>query len=258
MLKRLKIRFTNQDENIQIPLGGTDMLNGLTESVDEFVEEQRDEAINETVDRDVTRFRTTGDINIDYQFSDGGVGFDTTLENAGFTPEELGQFQPSSSRSFYIYQIFDQPDSDTQRKLHTGYFNGFRFIPINSGNTQYTITSDFEVSDIYLPNDFLTGGTTIFPLYMRTYFYNAKSGALQIFFNLDQQGENSELKLYFEYQFNLSNKTYTPEANMVAREIVNQEYSDIINNTLDSFTDEKPTPPSGNAFTQDGTYIDIT
>lgn len=263
------IENKGQDINLKIGLTSNNNLSGLQDSIDDFVTEETGLSVNDVDDGEKTRFTIDGGSRrFNWLFSsgftttgtrDGGnkslVEFETGeggFFDAGFFASDITGLDEVFLRSFFIMQIFDSNNIEKQTQLHIGYFNGLNIIrKENLYDTSFLIGDDDEFGDIYIPNSF-TGST----VYMKTFFYNAKTGRLHLFQNQGSSGSTLESKLYFDVILLRSSNTWSSDT-LDFSEIVNTNYVDNVNETLDSFRNEKPTYPTGNTFTSGGTYTII-
>lgn len=255
-----KIRFTGQNKSIKISISDNNNLNGLQESIDNFIEEETGLSINSVDDGERLRYLPTGSTTYVFNFYDGVSSYSDDLLNAGFTSDDINNRSEAILKSFYIVQIYDGVDTDIQTLLHTGYYNGFLWVVENGSTSTYAdLDEDVEFTNYYISNDFIeiiTGSTET--LYARFYFYNAKTGKLQVFFNEANELLTTEEKLYFELTLNPMTKTYEySSSTLTMKESDNSEYINKINESLSSFNIEKPTYPEGQYFTDDGDYEDI-
>lgn len=256
-----KIRFNNQNVSIKLNLSNKNNLIGLQQSINNFIEQETGLSINPASDGEKFRYLPTENVTYSFNFfNQDGASFSNSLLNASFTIDEITGRSDSVIRSFYIVQIYDNFDSDNQTLLHSGYYNGFSWVLENGSNSVYSLLdSNTEFTNYYFANDFienLTGSTTT--LYARFYFYNAKTGSLQVFINEENENLTTEQKLYFELSLNIVNKTYTYEnSTLLIKETTNTEFINKINNTLTSFNNERQVFPTGNLFNNDGTYENI-
>lgn len=253
-----KVRFRGNDIQLKLNLTSNSNLNGLQESINDFIENETGLSINPVNDIDTFRYISLLTTNYDFQFFSGG-SYSTSYEFAGFTTGETATREEVISRSFFLMQVYDVPQTENQVLLHSGYFNGFSFLSNelegNPTNAEYLLTSDTEFTNLYISNKFiesLSGITTT--LYARMYFYNAKTGKLQLFYNEDNDPPETDEDIYVEILLNPNTKKYGL-TNSVFKEFNNQDYINKINDTLDSFDNQKPTFPTGNTFLNTGKYI---
>jgi len=246
------VRRTGADLTFTIPFSVDEHPNGLQQPIDNFIEEQTGLSINPAEDGDTYRSKPLVSYITDMLFYSGG-SYVNDYEAAGFTTNEISLKNEVILRSFYIMQVYDSVKTSNQTLLHNGYYNGFNFI-FNGNDSLYTITEEDEFSDLYIPNWFiesLSGVTTT--LYGKISFYNAKTGKLQFF--SQKVNPTGDTNMYFEIQLNPNLLTYTVSSPIVSYELTNSEYINKINNTLDSFTNQKPTYPIGNTFLNTGKYL---
>jgi hypothetical protein len=261
-LIREKIKFKKQDMQIKLPLSTNSNLNGLQQSINDFVEEQTGLSINPVNDVDAFRYLPTASTNYSFYFYSGSSWYNT-YEAAGFTTGETTTREEVVSRSFFLIQLYDTPDSENQILLHNGYYNGFNFISDEQeGNSlipNYILTEESEFTNFYLPNSFietLSGETTT--IYGKLSFYNAKTGKLDLFYPTGATYPpipTGDTDIYVEYQINPINKTYTVNSILDFKEFNNEAYVNKINDTLTSFTNQRPTYPTGTTFLNSGNYI---
>jgi hypothetical protein len=256
---KMQIKLSPNDKMLTIPIVGRNNLLGYDDNVESIVNSQSNNAINNVSDGEVRRFKPSDPYSIQFQFFNGFT-YSTQLPPE-FSVNDLGT--NAINGSFYLIQLYNTFDGNTQKKYHTGYFNGYDFGTSNI-NTNYTYNSDLEFTNLYLSQDLinsLIGSTTFyFDFYVRFSFYSAKSGKFYSFSNENQPSVTTEQKLYhkvlintltFTYTFN---PTYSP---IILKEIINADYNTLINNTANSVNIEKPAYPNGNTFTEDGTYITV-
>jgi len=102
-------------------------------------------------------------------------------------------------------------------------------------------------------------------IYTKFLFYNAKTGRIVSFYNADNATLTTDERYYVKTEINLDNFTWRfispsvlSENTLQLREIErnrNQKFNEKINKTVDSFNEERITPPTGNAFDDiDGSY----
>lgn len=254
-----KVKFNGNDIKFSIPLSSKNTLDGHRESIESFITQERGLSINDVEDIEKTMFTPSPRPILNFEFF-GGMNFNTSFNSAGFTNNEIETRSRNFIGSFFILQVYDTKVSETQTLLHTGYYNGYNFLEdsISNNNAVFITQTGREFNQYYLSNNFLnsfTGNSTT--LYTRFYFYNAKTGNLSIFFN-NNDGSNSannESDLYFDLFISKSARGYAyPSTTLNAREIVNTEYNERINASVQSFDNKRPIFPTGNSFTSGRTY----
>lgn len=255
MLKqKIKLLPTKVDSSISIRFQSEYMLGGLSEDIENLVTAQTTESINDTTDAENLRFMPS----ITYSLSNMFYKTISSSYVSNVAPNEFASSATTTTAflsSFYIYKIFDSTIENKQNLLFTGYLNGFNFIGYSSSG--YVWNNSFEYADIHIPNSYissLTGNT--FNLYMKMHFYSAKSSHIYPF--ATGTTTNSEASLYNKLTFNLSTKKYTVTTPFTFYEITNPSYVNLINDSVDSVSIDKPVYPSGNTFTIDGSYITVS
>lgn len=259
-----KVRFNGNDIKFTIPLTSKNTLDGHRESIEGFILQQRGFSINDIEDIEKVPFYTSADYLISFLFYSGSadIQYAPNFRYATFTQEEADRRVNSFIGSFFILQIYDTPVSETQTLLHTGYYNGFNFIDDSDDSilSRFDVTQDNqrEFNYYYFSNSFLNSSTAnTVTVYGRFYFYNAKTGLLQLFYNNNDELYNldSESDIYFEITLDKQNRTYTHNTStLVSTEIINPEYNERINASVASFENKQPVFPSGNSFTSGRTY----
>jgi hypothetical protein len=262
MLIKEKIRFDGQSKNIKLPISANFQLGGLSESIEDFIEEELGLSINPADDLEKFRYLLEPtSVQYEFKFYNGSTHSDT-LTNAGFTTGEINDNDSKVLSSFYIIQIYDNTNVNNQTLLHSGYFNGFDFSA-NGSSSDYTLDNDDEFTSLYLPQNFIetiTGGTTF--VYARFFFYSAKTGQLKVFLNEDNEGRSDLEKFLFRVRVDVDAKTYTyvlstseaVNTTLDIKETTNTEYTNKINDTLESQNNETPNPTQGVEFQSDGNY----
>lgn len=259
-----KVKFNGNDIKFTIPLTSKNTLDGHRESIDSFVSQQRGISINDIEDIEKQSFYTTSDFDIRFLFYSGSasIPYSPNLTFATFTQQEAETRSRNFIGSFFILQIYDTPISETQTLLHTGYYNGFNFLDDSSNPIlsifDVTQSNQREFNYYYFSNNFLNSTTAnTITVYGRFYFYNAKTGRLQLFYNNNDElyDLDNESDIYFEITLNKQNRTYTHSSNvLIPTEIINTEYNNRINTSVESFENKQPIFPSGNSFTTGRTY----
>jgi hypothetical protein len=247
---KLQIKLSSNDKMLTIPIVGRNNMLGYDDDVESIVNSQTNNAINNVSDGEVRRFKPSDLYNIQFLFFDGSSY--QPLLPPEFNNNDLGT--DAINGSFYLIQLYNTFDGNTQKKYHTGYFNGYDFGDLD---TNYTYNSDLEFSNFYLSQDFINSLTGVTEVFVRFSFYSAKSGKFYSFFN-DNLTLNNEEKLYHKITIDPNTFTYEfPYSTIRSREIINADYNTLINNTANLVNIEKPTYPTGNTFTEDGTYVTV-
>jgi len=259
---RQKIKFIpNTNQNIRIFLEEDVNLSGLQDDIDDFVAEETGLSINDTEDQETFRYTPDDTFTMKVYFWSGST-FSPSYEQAGFTTGETSTRDEVILRSFYVMQIYDSVLTENQTLLHTGYYNGYNFIQENDTDATYYFypEDEDEFANLYIPQwfiDSMTGDTV--DLYGKLSFYNAKTGELQLFsqkFGLLGSYElpTVDEDMYFTITLSASTFSYDPTS-LYAHELKNTDYVDKINETIDSFDNQKPTYPTGDTFLNTGRYV---
>lgn len=258
--KKIKLKPT-VNQQVDIFFSENVNLSGLQDDIDNFVAEETGLAINDVKDEETFRYVPNDSFSMKVYFWDGSYSPDYT--QAGFTTGETAIRDEVILRSFFILQVYDSTSTENQTLLHTGYYNGYNFIQENDSSATYIFYPEDEVefNNLYIPQWFIesmTGDTV--NIYGKLSFYNAKTGELQLFsqkygFLGSYELPTIEEDLYTTLTLTGSTFQYDP-ATMYAHELKNTNYVDKINNSLDSFDNEKPTYPTGNTFLNTGEYVE--
>lgn len=253
-MRKITIQLGTVDNTITLPMVSVGNLLGYDDSLEALIENETSVSVNDVTDLETRRILPQNSSNIQFYFWNG-FGYVNQVAPIEFPPTAFTT--TAAKNSFYIIQLFDSFNDENQKKLHTGYYNGFDFAR-TSLNANYQYNSNIEFSNIYLNETYLSSLTGITTIYAKFLFYSANSGKFYPFFNYNDHTLNTQQQLYHTILLNPSARTYTFVNNynlIVVRELVNAQYSAFINNTVSSFSLKKPVYPSGNTFTTDGTYI---
>lgn len=258
---KLKIKLSNNDKNIIIPIGGVNNLLGYDDDVASLVENKTTTSINGVSDLEVKRFGSlfanpaTFDINF---FFWNGFGFTIFLAPLDFAANGLTSSSDEARNSFYIIQIFDTFDEATQTKLHTGYFNGYDFTERSTSglSTVYKVNNDLtEFLNLYINNSFLEGKVSPLDVYAKFFFYSAQSGKFYPFASISTPTKQEDIYVKLSLNLNINSYTFSG-SNINLFEITNPAYATSINDTATSLPVQKTSYPTGNTFTVDGNYTD--
>lgn len=251
--QKIQISQVQADSNVTIHFNSNYNLSGLSEDIDNLVTAKTTDSINETSDEEKVRFIPSTSYTLTASFYNATSH--TYVNNVA--PNEFAltaQTTVAFLTSFYVYKVFDSTNENSQNLIHTGYLNGYNFNGFS--NSSYSWTTFFEYSDIHIPISYLdTITASTFNLYLRLYFYSAKSGHVYPFSGLTNTSQESNL--YNVLTFNKSTLRYSVTTPYSFKEIVNVTYSNIVNDSVDSLAIGKPNYPSGNTFTTQGIYTTI-
>jgi hypothetical protein len=255
------IRYRNSDMNLKIKLGSNDAFTGYQQEIDNLTQITTASLINPATDAEMRRFKHYTDVSttLNFQFYDGAYG--TSFLLAGFTFEEATLRSLNLQNSFFILDYYDSFDYYTQNKIFTTYLT-----KIPNVISSYTIspTSNNQFYRWYVPVSYIEAqtGTTVTG-YVKFSFYNAKTGKVQLFYNLTNESLSTSEKMYFKTILNLQNNTWQIISSMfptiTAKELMystNKLYVDRVNDTFDNYDNLKQNYPTGNTFNYvDGSYL---
>lgn len=260
---RQKLKLVpNKDQNIQISIPANVGLNGLQEDIDDFVAEETGLSINDVQDAETFRYKPNNSFTMEVNFFSGGT-YSPAYTQAGFTTGETSTRNEVILRSFFLLQVYDSVLIENQTLLHSGYYNGFNFIRVNDTEAVYTFNpaNDTEFNNLYIPQSFINNisGDTV-DLFGKISFYNAKTGELQLF--SQKHGTLGSFEqplidedLYFTITLTASTMQYNQPI-IYAHELQNADYVEKVNETIESFENQRPTYPTGNTFVNTGQYIE--
>lgn len=270
------IKFNNLDINLKISLGGNNSIYGSQQEIDNVVEETKQLLINPINDVEVRRFKYKPLIepaNLQFYFVNSSNTYFNDFITAGFTATEIGTINTKLLNSFFILELYDSVDPNTQSRILTTYLTKI----LGSTNTlpNYSITNVLKNQFYYLniPLSFINQqNSSTVSVYAKYSFYNAKDGSISLFYN-KQNADNPSLnttpeKMYFKIELDLINmtwnyttsNTYSPyggydgnngtiTTNIVAYELSPYSaYVNRINSTVSNFDDKQQNYPTGNTF----------
>lgn len=247
----------NNFVDIKIPLGSMNGFTGFQQEIDNLTQFTSTDLVNPVTDEETRKYRissTNPVVSIAFLFYLGS--WNNSFTYNGFTYEEVGKNNLNFLNSFFILDLFDTYDVNTQTKLFTTYLTKKG----NSTVSVYSITgSGNQFYNWYIPVSYIkaqTGATTSTG-YTRFMFYNAKYGKTTVFFNLDNAALKSAERMFFKVIFNHVNRTWrfvsTSYPSLIAKEMINSpEYVNKVNNTVDTINNLQQQPPSGNTFFYSG------
>jgi hypothetical protein len=248
-------RFTGRDIKLKIPLGSTNNLNGLQQSINDYIERETGLSINPVTDGETFKYLAENEKDFDFEFK-SGASYSSLYTFAGFTQSQVDNKDDVLLNSFFIMQIYDSIESENQILLHNSYYNGYDF----TDRAEFTLPTTDEFMNLYIPEWFITENTgSTITIYAKFLFYNAKTGKLEIFFNKDKSAITTEDKMYHTLTIITLDKEYLyPVGTVNSRELDNAAYTEKVNESLDSFDKEAPVFPEGEQFNNDGTYTEVT
>lgn len=272
------IKFNSQDLNLKFSLGGNIKPVDYQQEIDNLTEQTKTDLINPIVDNEVRRFQydsTAGITNLMFYFSANGTIYVNSFVSNGarFTPSEISENNMKILNSFFILDLYDTYDSNTQTKIFTSYVTKISGnYDVNSSNYKkpyYRLYSDISTQfySWYVPKSFidLQTGSTV-SAYLKFSFFNSKYGDITLFYNKDNETLMTPEKMYFKvllnldtltWKFDFSGTNYPPDVKPYQIPFTNS-YSQKINNTVAIFNNDKQVYPDGNTFqNSDGTYTTV-
>jgi hypothetical protein len=249
----------NNFVGIKIPLSSSNDFTGLQQEIDSLTSFTAIDLVNPVTDAETRKYKIeiiNPVVTVKFGFYSTPISnwFDNFII-AGFTFNESTKNATNFLNSFFILDLFDTYDVNTQIKLFTTYLTKKG----NSASSDFSITgSNNQFYYWYIPVSYIEAQTgTTSTGYTRFIFYNAKSGKTTIFYNSDNAALKTSERMHFKVIFNHVNRTWKFETvsypNIIAREMINnQAFADKVNNTVDTVNNLQQQPPSGNTFTYSG------
>jgi hypothetical protein len=249
----------NNFVGIKIPLNSSNGFTGLQQEIDNLTSFTAIDLVNPVTDAETRKYKieiTNPVVTIKFGFYNMLLSnwFDNFMIT-GFRFDEVTKNYLNFLNSFFILDLFDTYDVNTQTKLFTTYLTKKG----NSGSSDFSITgSNNQFYYWYIPVSYIEAQTgTTSTGYTRFMFYNAKSGKTTVFYNSDNVTLKTPERMHFKVIFNHTNRTWKFETasypNIIAREMINnQAFVDKVNNTVDTVNNLKQQPPSGNTFSYFG------
>jgi hypothetical protein len=204
------------------------------------------------IDEEVKKYTLSSDINMLFYFFKNN-SYLSNFINAGFEENEINLSNRNYRFSYVLMQIFDSIDFKTQNLLHSSYIPIYLFpFKIQTTFNIKPLEKYYEFNNLYISNN--TKLTNNQKLFCNFKFYNAKTGRLAVFFNQAKTTNNQD-RFYFDIVINTNNLTYSfLNQNIDAREFVNEEYINKINQ-LNKSENKIPSYPEGTLFDINGNYI---
>jgi len=250
-MKITQFKFLNNglDKSINIPLSYNISTVGEQDALDSYINKATNDSINESNDIEKFKFKNYDNINISFNYS-GITSYITNYTAIGFINDDIIFNRTSYKNSFYIIDLYDSFNANTQNKITTNYFT----ILGNDTNSIYNISiaANKQLSLLYIPINIInsiTGNTINY--YIRYSFFNAKLGKLHLFYNNENVNMPTDEKYYYKVNINISNRSFnfvTNIANITPLEVVNNNYIDKFNRSLDILPQKQQNFPSGNTF----------
>ena len=241
---------TNGYTNIKFSLGSGSYFTGLQQEIDSLTQITTSDLVNSVVDEERRKYKPYSIIpapSVRFEFYNGSYG--SSYIAAGFVTNEYTKNYSNFSNSFFILDLLDSYDINTQSKIFTTYITKKGSSPV------FTITgSTSQVYNWFIPESYIdeqTGSTSY--AYARFMFYNAKSGNTDVFLNTACLGASTAERMLFKVELNHDNRTwcFTQGTSITARELTTSaQYINKVNDTLgNAVCCLQQSPPSGNTFT---------
>jgi hypothetical protein len=252
---REKLRSIGQNLSLRIGFDSNNDLLGYQQEIDNLSEVTTLDLVNPVIDVEERKFKLNPNVDtsvFSFYFYNGD--YNISFINAGFTQNEINARGNTILNSFFILDFYDTYDVNTQTRIFRTYLTKIGNIP------QYTIKSSTnnQLYYWYVPVSYIeqfTGSTVTG--YTKFTFYNAKTGKITLFYNLDNQTMTTPEKMYFKSKLNLVNKTWellgTSSPYLNAKQLINEtQYNNKINNTVTNINNIKQDYPTGDTYS----YID--
>ncbi len=247
---------TNGYTNIKFSLGSNNYFTGLQQEIDSLTQITTSDLVNPVIDEEKRKYRpysTSPVPTVRFEFYNGSYG--SSYIAAGFTTNEYTKNEFNFNNSFFILDLLDSYDINTQSKVFTTYVTKKGTSPV------FTITaSTSQLYNWFIPESYIseqTGSTSY--AYARFMFYNAKCGTTDAFLNTTCANSSTAERILFKVELNHDNKTwcFTQGSCVIARELTSSiEYINKVNNTLgNSVCCLQQNPPSGNTFSVGGSSV---
>lgn len=239
---RITISPNTQQINIPIKLDFDNL--GKEQGFVEYEDYAINQVINPAQDFEVTRFphsfwdenQTKTDINYNFHFFDNSIRltattscdeWDTSYQDAGFTPDEVYYYANSFVNSFFKLDFYDNKSSENQKNYFTVIIptqqggketatlegtNNFVQVDINKPQYQLDYIGDKEGFFLYWLKN--TDYLDISEFYMSAKFFNAKTGEFTRMMNQcqgvlpDKYNFNKDYKFYYKCQLDYNTYEY--------------------------------------------------
>ncbi|MFW6220022.1 MAG: hypothetical protein ACOC33_04205 [bacterium] len=267
---REKIQYTGNDINLKLTLSNGLDQTGHQQEIDEFTQIQTNKSINEPSDGEIRRFKFREDNKISRTtvifsfYNQNTTQYDYSFINAGFTEDDVNNQNLNYLNSFFRLDFYDNFIPNQQTRIFSSYItklidNNFQDDPKLAS---YSIIDSNEFYYLNVPINFYQNNTNnIIDGYGLFTFYNAKSGKISLFYNLDNENLTTPEKMYFKIRLDTQHKSWdiitnsieNPDPNIgprvYAKElIVSSDYIERYNNTNDNLNNLSQNYPSGSTF----------
>ena len=240
------IKFNSQDIKLKFNLSDENKFTGYQQEIDKMVEDTSNSLINPVIDNEIRRFKylpSNPAMTLSFFFNLGASW-------VNYFPNLVVDGNSQTRNSFFILDLYNTFDSNTQSKIMTNYLTKIKSASciINSATPNQFYFWNIPLS--------YTGTTA----YARFSFYNATDGTLSLFYNNDNSALKTSEKMYFRVELNQANMTWRiltssfPTA--YAYQLPNSSaYVARVNNGISNFENKKQVFPAGEIFQHTtGTY----
>jgi hypothetical protein len=237
------IKLNGNDLNIKFRLDISDELFDYQQNINNTIYNTSNSLINPITDVECRRFANNIPVTIGFMFSG-----QTTFFDAGYSNSEI-------SNSFFIVDYYDTFNVNNQTRLFRTYLTKINYNT-TLGLPIYLIDNSTknQLHTWYVPESYISSisGDTITG-YTKFSFYSAKTGKISSFYNNDYVSSTTMEKFFFKTELNIINRTWkiiTPSfPSIIAVEITgNDQYTNRLNNTIDSITKNKQAYPLNHLF----------
>lgn len=234
-------------KNINIPLH---LFQKVDESIDETLnalyQERLQESVGKAINDEFLKVNINTDTDIFFNYYDQTLNktntniedtnsYGTNQDRIGFTVSDKLTNNKAVRKSFYYLEIFDSPVTKIQRNVGYSYI---KFLPeyLITGNTTPTTLMVDTTFLFFSENEYLRNQNSY---YVRTTFYNAKTGVVHRFY--------SDLSLrdkYFRINLNKDEQIYQHDSTENLYEIINPYLEE--NSEPNNDKNLQPPIPTGN------------
>lgn len=184
-----RIRNTNGDKFVNIPLSLDFKNNGYSDLITRIGEEEKQKNVNLIVDAEKMRFYTAkygtsaivSGVNLEFYFKNiSGGTYSVDFKNAGFSQEDINNSRNRLTKSFFRLDFYDSDDEKTQNFL----FSEQLYVQLKK---QPKFNLDFiywsKSDPQFIEND------SYRELYFSVRFFDASNGTIKQFINTDNTSD---------------------------------------------------------------------
>jgi len=264
---REEIKYIGLDVKLNFGLSSNDSFLGFQQEIDNLTQVVSNDLINPPIDVEVRKIKYPSytPTDLSFQFTSDGINYATSFINAGFTQEELESSSPLILNSFFIVNLYNSYNVYNQIKICTNYITKVINSQTSQNTPQYSVSKSSvdnnQWFNLYIPKSYidnelerlkLSGITNgLITGYTSFNFFNAKSGDLTLFYNTQNSGSTTPLRMYFQTIINLKTRTWKFESvnTIIAKQLSSSAaYVNRNNDTFTTFDDLKQNYPQGTKF----------